>query len=74
MANLHIYNVDTTFRLVGKGLSIKDVRSQGGRRVLQMRTSALFGAKIGIFEIYCVSVRMGVEPVRTKGEGVVNFS
>jgi len=52
---------------------MKDVRSQGGRvqcgqgeGVLQMRTSALFGAIN--FEIYGVSARTrrrGVEPVRT---------
>jgi len=37
-------------------------------RVLQMRTSALFGAKkFGFFEIYGVSERKGVEPVRTRG-------
>jgi len=41
-----------------------------------MRTSALFGAKnLGFFKIYGVSARgSGVEPVRTKGEGKVNFS
>jgi len=60
----------------GKGLSIKDVRSQGGLSnadifrtrgevALQMRTSALFVQKnFGFFEIYGVSAR-------TRG---VNFS
>jgi len=41
---------------------------QRGGGVLQMRTSALFGAKnIGFFEIYGVSARnfAGVKPVRT---------
>jgi len=58
-----------------KGLFMKDVRSQGGslstadnfwtRGVLQMRTSALFGAKkFRFFEIYAVSAR-------TRGERVV---
>jgi len=56
-----------------KGSSIKDVRSQGegvcpvrtffgqgGREFLQMRTSALFGAKNSRFlEIYGVSARIG---------------
>jgi len=64
-----------------KGLSIKDVRSQGGRvlssadivwtrkeGVLQMRTPELFGLKkLRIFDIYRVSARTKgeVEPVRT---------
>jgi len=57
-----------------KGLSIKDVRSQGerglstadilrtkgGGEVLQMRTSAIYGAKdIGFFEICGMSARTG---------------
>jgi len=42
--------------------------------VLQVRTSALFGAKnLGFFEIYGMSVQSkGVEPVRSEREGV-NF-
>jgi len=63
-----------------KVLSIKDVRSHGGRgkssanilrtrgrRVLQMCTSALFGVKFfGFFGIYGVTQRTRrVEPVRT---------
>jgi len=45
---------------VRKGLSVKDIRSQGGcsvrtRGVLQMQTSALFSEKnFGFFEIYGV--------------------
>jgi len=39
-----------------KGPSIKDVRIQGGRAVIQMRTSALFDAKnVGFFETHGVS-------------------
>jgi len=49
-----------------------------GRGVFQMRTCALIGAKnFGIFEIYGVSARTreeGVEAVRTRGVGGVNFS
>jgi len=83
--SIKLINLCFSFR----GLSIKDVRSQGGgeglyvftvrtdifqtrgRRFFQMRTSALFGAKIiGFFEIYGVSTLRtdkegGVEPVRT---------
>jgi len=65
---------------MNKGLSKKDVRSQGGRvlssanilwirgKGLQMRTFAIFGARnFGLFEIYGVRAdkREGVEPVRT---------
>jgi len=53
-----------------------DILRTKGEGFIQMRTSALFGAKnIGFFEIYGVSARTrkeGVEPVRTffgKGEG-----
>jgi len=71
---------------------MKDVCSQGGGRfvqyghfadkgegVLQMRTSALFGAKnFGFFEIYDVPAQTRrVEPVRTfcgQGGEEVNFS
>jgi len=48
--------------------------SSADKGVLQMRTSALFGAK-NFFEIYGVSARTkvrGIEPVQTRGEGV-NF-
>jgi len=46
-----------------KGLSSADILWKGERGVLQMRTSALFGAKnIEFFEIYSVSAR-------TRGEG-----
>jgi len=39
---------------------------QGGEGVLQMRTSALFGAKnFGFFEIYGMSKRTRGEPIRT---------
>jgi len=65
---------------------MKDVRCQGGglfsadilrtkrRGILQIRTSALFGAKknFGFFEIYAESARVEVESVRTFcGQGEV---
>jgi len=73
-------------KLVSKGLSIKDVRSQGGgdlssadilqtREVFLMQTSALFGVKnFGFFKIFSVFTDMweGLEPVRTREKGV-NF-
>jgi len=52
---------------VYEGLSIKDVRNQGGcplrtRGILNVRTSALLmHKKLGFFEIYGVSARTGRE-------------
>jgi len=49
-----------------------------GVEVLQMRTSALFGAKnIGFFEVFGVCERKDVEPVRIfcgQGEGCQFFA
>jgi len=87
---LHQNAIEYLFHILCLGPSIKDVHSQEGGGLssanilqtrggsIQMRTSALFGAKnFGFFEIYGVSARArGVEPVRTffgHGEGV-NFS
>jgi len=74
-------------QLSRKGLSIKDVHSQRGVQfghvsdkdrevLLQMWTSALFGAKnFGVFEFYGVfpQTRGESEPLRITGEEV-NFS
>jgi len=83
----------TKILIVNKGLFIKDIRSQGeggfvqcghfsDKGILQMRTSALFGAKyFGYFEIYGMSARTReneVEPVRifcdqVKGVNLLRF-
>jgi len=65
-----------------KGLSIKDVRSQEGlpvrifcgcgwRRVLQMRTSALFGAKnLDYYQnLWCARCGASANILRIRGEG-----
>jgi len=75
-------------RNYSKGLSIKDVRTQGGgvvqcghfvdKGVLQMRMSALFGAKTSDFLKFMVSARTReAKPLRTfygtRGEGGNNL-
>jgi len=79
--NVHFHKEILNFH---KGLSIKNVRSQEGclfsadkgKGVLQVRTSALFGAKS--FEFFKIMVcphgqdgGRGVKPLRTRGRGSI---